>query len=85
MSNNYIWFEHTNMIQCTSFKAAYQLCRKMYKHNFYCENETVIGNTRIIQLRKCNTDIIIYVSDKVYDMFNHETISYKDYINSIRR
>ena len=85
MSKNYIWFSETNMIQCLSFKACYQILRQLYRHKFYCENECVIGNTLIFQLHKCNTDIIIYVHDKVYNMHNHETISYKDYINTLRR
>lgn len=85
MSKNYIWFSVTNMIQCFSFKACYQLIRQLYRHQFYCINETEMANTRIFLLHKCNTDIIIYVPNEVYDMYNHETISYKDYIKSLRR
>lgn len=85
MSNNYIWSEQTNIIECLSYKVAYQLCRQMYRHNFYCETETVMGNTRIILLHKCKTDIILYVSNSVYDIINHKEIKYTDYIKSLRR
>lgn len=85
MSNNYIWFSETNMIQCTSFKAAYQLCRQMYRHNFFCINEAELANTRLFLLHKCNTDIIIYVYNELRDPLSNKVVSYSSYINSLRR
>lgn len=85
MSNNYIWVEQTHIIECFSFKAAYQLCRQMYRHNFYCETETFMGNTRIILLHKSKTDIILYVYNELRDPLTNRKISYTDYIKSLRR
>lgn len=84
MSNKYIWFEQTQLIECLSFKAAYQLSRQLYSHNFYCENECVMGNTRIIQLHKCKTDIIIYVYNELREPLTNKIVSYTDYIKALR-
>lgn len=57
----------------------------MYRHQFYCDCETVLGNTRIFQLHKCNTDVIIYVYNELRDFISNEKVTYTDYIHSLRR
>jgi len=85
MSNNYIWFEQTHIIECLSFKAAYQLCRQMFRHRFFCKDEIVMGNTRTILLQKRKTHIILYVYNELRDPLTNRKISYTDYIKSLRR
>lgn len=83
MSNNYSWYEHSGIIECMSFKAAYQLCRQMYRHHFHCESDFVKGNTRIMLLHKCKTDIIIYVYNQLREPITNTTITYNDYIRKV--
>lgn len=83
MSNNYIWFELTNSIQCLTFRAAYQISRQLFRHRFYVVNDVILGYTHLITFKKCNTSIIVYFTESHKEPITNTVVTYNDYIQKV--
>lgn len=71
------------MIDCNSFKACYQVCRQLTRHGFGKAYELTMGNTRIISYVKNETQITVYIYNKLTEPLTRRKISYIDYIQSL--
>ena len=83
MSDNYKWYPIPCMIDCNSFKACYQVCRQLKRHGFEKTYEMTMGNTRIISYIKNETDITLYIYNKLTEPLTHRKITYIDYISKL--